>query len=69
MNVGQAAGAVVKFDLTSFVRQSLTGTFGTRYTRFALVDVGAPHNLSLRIFYSSRAATASLRPKLIVSYY
>jgi len=69
VNVGQAAGAVVRFDITSFVRQSLTGTFGTRFTRFALVDVGAAHNQSLRVFHSSRAATASVRPKLIVSYY
>jgi hypothetical protein len=67
MNVGQAA--IVKFDLTSFVRQTITGTFGTRYTRFALVDVGSPNSQSKRVFYSSRAATASLRPKLIVSYY
>ena len=59
----------MRFDITSFVRQSLTGTFGTRFTRFALVDVGAAHNQSLRVFHSSRAATASVRPKLIVSYY
>jgi chitodextrinase len=69
VNVGQAAGAVVRFDITSFVRQSLIGTFGTRFTRFALVDVGAAHNESMRVFHSSRTATASVRPKLIVSYY
>jgi PKD domain len=69
VNVGQTAGAAVKFDLTSFVRQTLAGTFGTRYTRFALVDVGSLDTKSMRVFYSSRTATASLRPKLIVSYY
>ena len=69
VNVGRTAGSVVKVDITSFVRQTVAGAFGTRYTRFALVDVGLAHNESLRVFHSSRAATGSVRPKLVVTYY
>jgi hypothetical protein len=67
--VGQAAGSVVRFDISSFVQHTVAGTFGTRYTRFALVDVGTPDSRSVREFYSSRAATASVRPRLVVTYY
>jgi len=66
--VGSSAGSKVTFDLTSFVQKTVSGGFGSRYTRFALVDVGTADTESMRVFYSSRAGTASVRPKLVVTY-
>ena len=67
-NVGRTAGSTVTFDVTSLVQKTVSGSFGSRYTRMALVDVGGADNESLRTFHSSRAGTASVRPKLVVTY-
>jgi endonuclease/exonuclease/phosphatase family metal-dependent hydrolase len=68
VDVGQSAGATVTFDVTRLVQQTVAGTFGTRYTRVALTDTGAADNESMRVFHSSRAASTSVRPRLIVTY-
>lgn len=67
-NVGRTAGSTVSFDVTSLVQKTVSGTFGSRYTRMALVDAGGADNESLRSFHSSRAGTTSVRPKLVVTY-
>jgi len=67
-SVGRTSGSKVSFDVTSFVQKTVSGGFGTRYTRFALVDTGTADNESAREFYSSRASTVSVRPKLVVTY-
>jgi endonuclease/exonuclease/phosphatase family metal-dependent hydrolase len=67
-NVGRTAGSSVSFDVTSLVQNTVKGSFGSRYTRVALVDVGGADNESVRTFHSSRAGTASVRPKLVVTY-
>jgi endonuclease/exonuclease/phosphatase family metal-dependent hydrolase len=68
VTVGRAAGSAVSFDVTALVQQTIAGTFGTRYTRLALADIGAADNESMRVFHSSRAASASVRPRLVVTY-
>jgi hypothetical protein len=50
------------------VQKTVSGTFGSRYTRMALVDAGGADNESVRSFHSSRAGTSSVRPKLVVTY-
>ena len=67
-NVGRTAGSAVTFDVTSLVQKTVSGSFGSRYTRMALVDVGGADAESLRTFHASRAGTASVRPKLVVTY-
>ena len=67
-NVGRTAGSTVTFDVTSLVQKTVSGSFGSRYTRMALVDVGGSDAESLRTFHASRAGTASIRPKLVVTY-
>ena len=67
-NVGRTAGSAVTFDVTSLVQKTVSGSFGSRYTRMALVDVGGADNESLRTFHASRAGTASVRPKLVITY-
>jgi endonuclease/exonuclease/phosphatase family metal-dependent hydrolase len=67
-NVGRSAGSTATFDVTSLVQKTVSGSFGSRYTRFALIDVGGTDAESLRTFHSSRAGTASVRPKLVVTY-
>jgi endonuclease/exonuclease/phosphatase family metal-dependent hydrolase len=68
IDVGRGAGATVTFDLTRLVQQTVAGTFGTRYTRFALEDTGTADNESMRVFHSSRAVSEFVRPKLVVTY-
>jgi len=67
-NVGQVVGSTVSFDVTSLVQQTVNCAFGSRYTRLAIVDTGAADDESMRQFYSSRAALASVRPKLKVTF-
>ena len=64
----RSPGSKVSFDLTDHVQQTINGAFSSRWTRIALVDVGSPDNESMRVFYSSRAGDASVRPRLVITY-
>ena len=68
VDVGRSPGATVTFDVTALVQRTVAGTFGSRYTRLALTDAGVPDNESMRVFHSSRAASTSVRPRLVVIY-
>ena len=68
INVGRTAGTRVTFDVTSLLRQTIAGAFGSRWTRIALIDIGSSDNESLRVFHSANVADANLRPKLVVTY-
>ena len=61
-------GTKVTFDVTKLVQASVDGSFGSRYTRVAIVDGGDSTNLSYREYYSSEASTSSVRPTLTVTY-
>src|SRR5215211_2260738 len=39
-NVGRSAGSAVSFDVTGLVQKTVSGSFESRYTRLALLDVG-----------------------------
>jgi endonuclease/exonuclease/phosphatase family metal-dependent hydrolase len=67
-NVGNSLGSAYKFDLTNLVQQTVSGTFGSRYTRLILVDTGAGSSRALRSFHSSRSSNTALRPKLVITY-
>jgi len=66
VNVPNQAGARVAFDLTGVVRQVASGSFGSRWTRVILMDVGADSKDSYREYYPSEDGTASRRPTLTV---
>ena len=68
VSVGTAVGSKVTFDVTSVVRSTVAGSYGSRYTRLALVDTGASSDTSYKEFYSSEASNASVRPVLTVVY-
>src|SRR5205823_3504102 len=53
---------------TSLVQRSVNGEFGSRYTRLALVDTGGYSLGNYKEFHSTRAADASLRPRLVITY-
>ena len=61
-------GTKVNFDVTKLVQATVNGSFGSRYTRIAIVDAGDSTNLSYREFYSSEASSSSVRPTLTVTY-
>jgi endonuclease/exonuclease/phosphatase family metal-dependent hydrolase len=66
--VGTTAGARVTFNVTSLVQATVNGTFGSRYTRIALVDAGSPSSSSYKEFYSSESSDPTMRPRLTVVY-
>lgn len=66
--VGNAVGSAYRFDLTKMVQTAVNGQFGSRYTRIALIDTGALSDGNYREFHSTRAANASQRPRLVITY-
>jgi len=66
--VGNSVGSTYTFDLTSMVQRTVNGEFGSRYTRVALLDMGANTNGNYRAFHSTRAADTSVRPRLVITY-
>jgi endonuclease/exonuclease/phosphatase family metal-dependent hydrolase len=66
--VGTTAGARVTFNVTSLVQATVKGTFGSRYTRIALIDAGSSSSSSYKEFYSSEASDPAVRPRLTVVY-
>ncbi len=66
--VDGSVGSTFRFDLTSLVQRAVNGDLGTRYTRFALVDIGAGTAGNYRAFHSTRATNTSLRPRLVITY-
>jgi endonuclease/exonuclease/phosphatase family metal-dependent hydrolase len=66
--VGGGAGTTYTFDLTSLVQRSVNGEFGSRWTRVELIDTGANSDGSYKAFHSTRAADASVRPRLVIVY-
>ncbi len=61
-------GLRVAFNVTQLVQETVNGTFGSRYTRIALRDLGATSPSSYKEFYSSEATDPALRPQLVVTY-
>jgi endonuclease/exonuclease/phosphatase family metal-dependent hydrolase len=66
--VGTSVGSRVSFNVTTLVQDTVNGRFGSRYTRIALLDLGASSSSSLKEFHSSEASDPSVRPRLTVVY-
>jgi endonuclease/exonuclease/phosphatase family metal-dependent hydrolase/regulation of enolase protein 1 (concanavalin A-like superfamily) len=67
-SIGTTIGTKVTVDVTSVVQSTVNGSYGSRYTRLALVDIGSSSNTSYKEFYSSETGTAANRPVLTVVY-
>ena len=67
-SVGGSAGTTYTFDLTSLVQRAVKGEFGSRWTRVELIDTGSNSDGSYKAFHSTRAASSSVRPRLVVTY-
>lgn len=67
-SVGTSAGARVTFNVTSLVQSTVNGSYGSRYTRIALLDTGSASTSSLKEFHSSEASDPTVRPRLTVVY-
>ena len=50
------------------MQRSVNGEFGSRWTRVELIDNGGNSDGSYKAFHSTRAASASVRPRLVVTY-
>ena len=66
--VDGSVGSTFRFDLTSLVQRVVNGEFGSRYTRFALIDTGAGTDGNYRAFHSTRATNTAQRPRLVITY-
>jgi endonuclease/exonuclease/phosphatase family metal-dependent hydrolase len=66
--VGDAEGWTYTFDVTQLVSKVVSGAYGSRYTRMALIDSGGSSSGSLKEFYSTRATNSAVRPKLVITY-
>jgi hypothetical protein len=68
--VSNVAGTKVSFDVTALVQRTVSGNFGSRQTRLALVDVGGGDNAkeSYREYHASESSSTGSRPKLTVVY-
>jgi endonuclease/exonuclease/phosphatase family metal-dependent hydrolase len=67
-SIGTTVGTKVTVDVTSLVRSTVAGSYGSRYTRLALVDTGSSSDYSYKEFYSSESSDSSKRPTLTVVY-
>ncbi len=60
-------GSKVTFDVTALVQGVVKGSFGSRYTRIALVDEGGSSRDSYKALHSDEAANQADRPVLTVT--
>ena len=68
-SVNTSVGSRVNFDLTTLVREVVSGRHGSsRYTRVAIVDGGSSSAASYKEFHSSEASDPSVRPVFRVVY-
>ena len=67
-SVTNAAGFQLAFNVTALVQASVNGSYGSRYSRIALVDGGTSSRDSYKEYFSNEAADASVRPVLTVTY-
>ncbi len=66
--ISNTVGSRATFDVTALVQGAVNGTFGSRYTRIALVDAGASSRDSYKEYYSDEAGDTAVRPLLTVTY-
>jgi len=66
--VGDVEGRTYTFDVTQLVSKVVSGAYGSRYTRLALLDTGGISTGSAKEFYSTRAKNSAVRPKLVITY-
>jgi endonuclease/exonuclease/phosphatase family metal-dependent hydrolase len=66
--VTNAAGFQLAFNVTGLVQASVNGSFGSRYSRVALVDEGVSSRDSYKEYFSDEAADATVRPVLTITY-
>jgi endonuclease/exonuclease/phosphatase family metal-dependent hydrolase len=66
--VSPTPGTRVTFDLTTLVQETVNGTYDSRFTQLALVDLGTTSPASFKEFYSSEDTDATVRPQLTVVY-
>jgi endonuclease/exonuclease/phosphatase family metal-dependent hydrolase len=67
-SVTNTPGSLLAFNITELVQASVNGTYGSRYSRVALVDGGAPSRASYKEYFSDESADASVRPVLTITY-
>ncbi len=67
-SVTNTSGRRVTFDVTALVQGTVNGSFGSRYSRIALVDAGGSSRDSFKEYFSDEAADVTVRPLLTVTY-
>jgi endonuclease/exonuclease/phosphatase family metal-dependent hydrolase len=65
--VTATANSLVKFDVTAQVQKVVNGTYGSRYARFLVGDLGGDSRSSYKQYYSNNDPNSALRPTLTVT--
>jgi endonuclease/exonuclease/phosphatase family metal-dependent hydrolase len=66
--VTRSARSKVSFNVTALVQATVNGSYGSRYTRVAVIDGGSSSRDSYRQFYSSETSDPAVRPTLTIVY-
>ncbi|HEX6975251.1 MAG TPA: DNRLRE domain-containing protein [Vicinamibacterales bacterium] len=66
--VSGSSGSTVTFDVTAAVQKVVTGAYGSRYSRFLVMDEGGTSRGSYKSFHSGQSSDSGKRPKLTVTY-
>jgi endonuclease/exonuclease/phosphatase family metal-dependent hydrolase len=61
-------GSQVSFNVTQHVQAVIRGQYGSRFSRFLVIDLGSSSANSYKEFHSRESADSSRRPRLIVTY-
>ncbi len=66
--VSSVVGSQVTFNVTQHVQAVVKGQYGSRYSRFLVVDGGASSRDSYKEFHSRESTDSARRPRLVVTY-
>ncbi len=66
--VSGIVGSQVSFNVTQHVQAVVKGQYGSRYSRFLVVDGGGSSRESYREYHSRESTETTRRPRLVVTY-
>lgn len=67
-SVSGSVGSTASFDVTAAVQKVVSGAFGSRYSRFLVMDEGGSSRGSYKEFHAAQSSDTARRPRLVVTY-
>jgi endonuclease/exonuclease/phosphatase family metal-dependent hydrolase len=60
-------GSQVTFDVTRQVQKAISGSYGSRYARFLVMDSGYSSRASYKQYYSNNESNSAVQPTLVIT--